>query len=84
MNNDKITTVHLIYGYFDEDNKFCYIGLTKRLKRRHKDHQRELRNNPGKYDSVMTYKSYDWLNKKMFDYRGLIEKGIALEAVEAE
>lgn len=22
----------------------------------------------------------DWLNKKMFDYRGLIEKGLALEA----
>ena len=25
---------------------------------------------------------YDWLNKKMFDYRGLIEKGLALEAPE--
>jgi len=24
----------------------------------------------------------DWLNKKMFDYRGLIEKGLALEASE--
>ena len=24
----------------------------------------------------------DWLNKKMFDYRGLIEKGLALEAPE--
>lgn len=24
----------------------------------------------------------DWLNKKMFDYRGLIEKGLALEATE--
>ena len=24
----------------------------------------------------------DWLNKKMFDYRGLIEKGLALEALE--
>ena len=23
---------------------------------------------------------YDWLNEKMFDYRGLIEKGLALEA----
>ena len=27
-----------------------------------------------------TYKSIDWLNKKMFDYRGLIEKGLAIEA----
>jgi hypothetical protein len=25
-------------------------------------------------------KLIDWLNKKMFDYRGLIEKGLALEA----
>ena len=24
----------------------------------------------------------DWLNKNMFDYRGLIEKGLALEAPE--
>ena len=24
----------------------------------------------------------DWLNKKMFDYRGLIDKGLALEAKE--
>ena len=29
-----------------------------------------------------TYKSIDWLNKNMFDYRGLIEKGLALEAPE--
>ena len=27
-----------------------------------------------------TYKSFDWLNKKMFDYRYLIPKGLALEA----
>lgn len=25
---------------------------------------------------------FDWLNKKMFDYRGLIDKGLALEAPE--
>ena len=24
----------------------------------------------------------DWLNKNMFDYRGLIEKGLAIEALE--
>lgn len=27
-------------------------------------------------------KGFDWLNKKMFDYRGLIAKGLALEAPE--
>ena len=31
------------------------------------------------FDSV---KSIDWLNKKMFDYRGLIPMGLALEAPE--
>lgn len=31
------------------------------------------------YDTV---KSIDWLNKKMFDYRGLIPMGLALEAPE--
>lgn len=30
-----------------------------------------------------TFSEYlDWLNKKMFDYRGLIEKGLALVALE--
>ncbi len=34
-------------------------------------------------DIVKTSKQViDWLNKKMFDYRGLIEKGLALEAPE--
>ena len=28
------------------------------------------------------YNSQDWLNKKMFDYRGLIPRGLALEAKE--
>ena len=32
------------------------------------------------YDSTMTYKSFDWLNARHFDYRGLIEKGLAIEA----
>ena len=35
------------------------------------------------YDGVEYPEEYiDWLNKKMFDYRGLIEKGLALEAPE--
>ena len=29
-----------------------------------------------------TEKGFDWLNKHHFDYRGLIEKGLALEAPE--
>lgn len=33
----------------------------------------------GRKDFVMTYKSFDWLNKNHFDYRGLIEKGLAID-----
>lgn len=32
------------------------------------------------WESIPNYAAIDWLNKKMFDYRGLIEKGLALEA----
>lgn len=34
----------------------------------------------GKKDSVMTYKSFDWLNANHFDFRGLISMGLALNA----
>lgn len=34
------------------------------------------------YVYVESVNSYDWLNKHHFDYRGLIEKGLALEALE--
>ena len=33
----------------------------------------------GHNDSTMTNKSFDWLNEKGFDYRGLIPKGLAME-----
>ena len=32
--------------------------------------------------SAFAPEAYDWLNKNKFDYRGLIEKGLALEATE--
>ena len=34
------------------------------------------------YVPVKNYIIFDWLNKHHFDYRGLIEKGLALEAPE--
>ena len=34
----------------------------------------------GKKDSVMTYKSFDWLNANHFDFRGLIPMGLANDA----
>ena len=34
------------------------------------------------YDEQISSKMIDWLNEHHFDYRGLIEKGLALEAPE--
>jgi len=34
------------------------------------------------YDEQISFKMIDWLNKKMFDYRGLIPMGLALSAKE--
>ena len=34
------------------------------------------------YVPVENYRIYDWMNRHHFDYRGLIEKGLALEAPE--
>ena len=41
----------------------------------------------GKYNSMLAWKSFDWemvdwYNKRHFDYRGLIRKGLALPAKE--
>ena len=42
----------------------------------------ELIPNVPYYIEVASSKQIDWLNKKMFDYRGLIEKGLAIEVTE--
>ena len=34
------------------------------------------------FKHFMTTKSFDWLNKNHFDYRGLIPKGLAIDATE--
>lgn len=34
----------------------------------------------GRKDSVMTHKTFDWLNKNKFDYRGLIPMDLAEDA----
>ena len=34
------------------------------------------------YVPVENYRIYDWMNRHHFDYRGLIEKGLAIEVTE--
>ena len=42
-----------------------------------------LRNEVADFDwEIISHKIYDWLNAHHFDYRGLIGKGLALEATE--
>ena len=38
--------------------------------------------NGGHYPNSMTYKTFEWLNAHHFDYRGLIEKGLAIAVTE--
>ena len=41
-----------------------------------------LRYGERKHTSILSLEQMDWLNSHHFDYRGLIEKGLALEAPE--
>jgi len=44
--------------------------------------EEEFKLNETRCYTQLTLESYDWLNAHHFDYRGLIEKGLALEAPE--
>lgn len=85
MNEDVISnnTKHLIYGYFDNETKACYIGLTteERLRLRHLEHLR-FNKDKNKYDSVMTY--FVNLNKPLPDPIVLVTKLTPREAQEKE
>lgn len=35
-----------------------------------------------RFELIQSYRLFDWLNKKMFDYRGLIPKGCAIEVTK--
>lgn len=86
MNEDVISnnsTKHLIYGYFDNETKACYIGLTteERLRMRHLEHLR-FNKDKNKYDSVMSY--FVGLNKQLPDPIVLATKLTPREAQEKE
>ena len=44
--------------------------------------EEELTLNETRCYTQLTLESYDWLNAHHFDYRGLIEKGLAIEVTE--
>lgn len=74
------------YGYSSvnvEDYRPCLFPLTSMT-----DEQKEIYNNfyvdtlRGLLTPMDAVKMIDWLNKNHFDYRGLIEKGLAFDATK--
>ena len=79
INIDAGTLTVVYNGYTNKIEKFVpYLrpmsSMTEKQKNEHFGRTMTI-------DIIQTSKEViDWLNKKMFDYRGLIEKGLALEA----
>ena len=82
-------TAHL-YGELEESfngkEKYEFIPYLRPMSSMTEEEENELVKiavMSGYNDTVFnSYVVTDWLNKKMFDYRGLIEKGLAIEALE--
>lgn len=76
------TLTCLYNGYTDDIEKF--VPYLRSLSSMTEEDKKELGEITCNYDSLhkwaVFYKSQDWLNAHHFDYRGLIEKGLALEA----
>ena len=85
-----IDTEDLSVYYFDCDEwesiEHCkpYLRLMSSMTEEEKKEYINIDNRsyscPIDYAHIPASDRIDWLNKKMFDYRGLIPKGIALEA----
>lgn len=57
------------------------LSMTKEEKKEYCDLQDRFLYS-SQYPVTDAYALFDWLNKNMFDYRGLIEKGFAIEVIE--
>lgn len=66
--SDKFS-VEVILGYDDYDIKPYLFPMSEMTEEQYKQYV--------KYSAI---ESIDWLNKNHFDYRGLIEKGLAIDA----
>lgn len=68
---------YCVYAYEDDDNKTVYIGLTKDMERRHRQHRNKI---PGKdiFDNVKTY--FLDQNKELPSYKILINNLTVEEA----
>ena len=69
------------YTVLNDDPKPYLRPMSSMTKKEYNEYEKTLLFNNDFGDS-QTIESFDWLNKNHFDYRGLIEKGLALEAPE--
>ena len=82
--SDKFS-VEVVVGYDDYDIKPYLFPLSSMTEEQEMEYDATFETivyEDGKRDSTMTYKSFDWLNKNHFDYRGLIPMGLALDATD--
>jgi hypothetical protein len=68
-------SVEVIVGYDDYDIKPYLFPMSEMTEEQEKEWRYTLSS-----DGNITYETVDWLNKNHFDYRGLIEKGLAIDA----
>lgn len=84
---EEIDVVRWLFNYTDcpeERDIKPYLRSMSSMTEEEKMHFWCLNHNPNTGVDFMTHapELIDWLNEKHFDYRGLIEKGLALEAPE--
>ena len=73
------SSVDVIVGYDDYEIKPYLFPLSSMIEKQKKEYQYITER--WMYDSSYSISdSTDWLNKNHFDYRGLIEKGLAIDA----
>ena len=83
-------SVEVIVGYYDYEIKPYLFPLSSMTEEQKKEYRKAcdldmgiLENSPMKGEPFPAmYNSQDWLDAHHFDYRGLIEKGLAIDATD--
>ena len=70
---EKLCELCDMYEPYNDTNDYSYYGIKV---------VREFCVTDEKYIDTLNFRVIDWLLENHFDYRGLIEKGLALEAPE--
>ena len=66
--------------YTVEDIKPCLFPLSSMTEEQRKEFDTTLKYLPAEEIDIWTLNTYDWCDKNHFDYRGLIKKGLAIDA----